>query len=229
MQEIFCVSDRWEKTHKGAGGAFLEAFLPPGAGNPENLRLFQEQELAAIIGENSSKSRNDIRSHPTFQAYDRYYKTFRKTYHVFLQFQSLVLERKPFPETPPMVRAMFLAEMKTFLLTAVHEMEATSLPVTLDSAAGGEEYCSMGGTARKLKAGDMFMSDSRGIISSILYGPDERTKVTDRTSHALFTVYIPSGVGKKETEEHLDFISEALMSFSPESEIRSRGILRNNL
>jgi DNA/RNA-binding domain of Phe-tRNA-synthetase-like protein len=229
MQKIFLVSDGWEKTHKGAGGAFLEAFIPPGAGNPGNLRLFQEQELAAIIDKNSSKSRDDIRSHPTFQAYEKYYKTFRKTYHVLLQFQSLVLERKPFPETPPMVRAMFLAEMKTFLLTAVHDMEATSIPVILDSADGDEEYCAMGGTARKVKTGDMFMRDSRGIISSIIYGPDERTKVTDRTSHALFTVYIPSGVGKKETEEHLDFISEALMSFSPETEIRSRGILRNNL
>ena len=44
-----------------------------------------------------------------------------------------------------------------------------------------------------MKPGDMMICDARGIISSIVYGPDQRTRITPKTTRVLFTVYARPG------------------------------------
>jgi len=41
----------------------------------------------------------------------------------------------------------------------------------------------------------MFIADGQGVISSIVYGPDRRTRITLATRNAVFTVYAPAGIG----------------------------------
>jgi hypothetical protein len=41
---------------------------------------------------------------------------------------------------------------------------------------------------RRVEAGDMMMADGQGVISSILYGPDRRTRITADTRQAIFAV-----------------------------------------
>lgn len=225
MAELLTVSERWRQEHPEAAGAWLEAFVPPGTGRESRLLEFQEATLKEIRAAHSSRSREELRALPVFLAYERYYKKFRKTYHVFLQFRSLVLEGRPFPRTPPLVRVLFLSEMRTFLLTAVHDLQQVRGPVILDSAEGGEEYEALGGGEQRLKTGDMYMRDSDGIVSSVLSGPDGRTMTTDGTTSALYASYLPQGVGFGEGEAHLDFLTEALRAYSDGLEIRSRGIV----
>jgi DNA/RNA-binding domain of Phe-tRNA-synthetase-like protein len=69
----------------------------------------------------------------------------------------------------------------------------------LDVARGGEAYTLLNGKGETLKAGDIFMADAEGVTSSILYGPDARTRITPATRNALFIVYAPSN-SKFETE-----------------------------
>lgn len=47
------------------------------------------------------------------------------------------------------------------------------------------------------------LKDTKTIISAILYGMDETTKVTENTSSALYTVYIPFKTPRGKIEEHL--------------------------
>lgn len=57
------------------------------------------------------------------------------------------------------------------------------------------------------RAGDMLMRDGTGIISSVLHGPDQRTRLTEGTTRALFTVYAPAGIGPAAVRTHLDEIA----------------------
>jgi hypothetical protein len=41
------------------------------------------------------------------------------------------------------------------------------------------------------------ISDGIGIISNIIYGPDQRTQITANTHNAIFTVYAPDGIGEQ--------------------------------
>jgi hypothetical protein len=52
----------------------------------------------------------------------------------------------------------------------------------------------------------MMISDGNGIISSIVYGPDQRTQIRAETREAVFTVYAPAGIHPGAIVAHLDKI-----------------------
>ena len=62
----------------------------------------------------------------------------------------------------------------------------------------------------------MMMADNQGTISSVIYGPDRRTRITQETENPLFVVYAPPGVGEGRVARHLQDIKEYIELFSPE-------------
>mgnify|MGYP001465482252 CR=1 FL=1 len=64
---------------------------------------------------------------------------------------------------------------------------------------------------------DMYISDSEGIISSIIYGPDKRTSITSSTKDVVFTVYGTAGISPEQINQHLEDISLYVSMISSES------------
>jgi len=62
----------------------------------------------------------------------------------------------------------------------------------------------------------MFLSDREGILSRILYDPDDRTAVTAETTRVLFTVYGVPSLPVESVRAHLDEIEELVRILSPE-------------
>jgi DNA/RNA-binding domain of Phe-tRNA-synthetase-like protein len=120
---------------------------------------------------------------------------------------------------PALVESMFMAEMKNLLLTAGHDLDTLSLPLVLDVSKGTERYTLMRGEEQILKPGDMMIRDQNGVISSIIYGPDQRTQVTADTRNAVFTVYAPAGIGEQAVQQHLVDIQEYILTFSPGAQV----------
>ncbi len=207
------VTDAWKAAYPGAVAGEL---VVRGAGEatgqaPLDARKEEvERELRARFTDRKAAA-----SHPIIQAYEGYYKRFKKTYHVQLQVESVAFKGKPIPRVLPIVEAMFVAELKDMLLTAVHDLDKVVGPVTVDVAKGGERYATLGDREEELKPGDMFMADAKGIISSILYGPDKRTAVTAATRDALFAVYAPPGIGEEAVRAHLLETQACLLLASP--------------
>ena len=158
-----------------------------------------------------------IASHPVLRAYGEYYRRFKKTYHIQLQLESIVLKGKSIPSVAALVEAMFMAEMQDLLLTAGHDLDALQLPLQLDVATGTERYILLRGEEQALKPGDMMISDREGVISSIIYGPDQRTQITPATQNAIFTVYAPPGIDEQTVLEHLQHIKDNVMVFAPQA------------
>ncbi len=50
------------------------------------------------------------------------------------------------------------------------------------------------------------MADRRGVVSSVILGPDQRSRITVATRNVLFAVYAPSGVGSQAVRQHLERI-----------------------
>jgi len=159
--------------------------------------------------------RSQLETISNLRVYAAYYKRFKKTYHVQLQLESIVFRGKSIPSVAALVEAMFMAEVKNMLLTAGHDLDALQLPVWLDVTKGTETYILMRGQPQQIKPGDMMISDGAGIISNIIYGPDQRTQIQPDTRNVIYTTYAPAGISKQAVTEHLQDIQEYVRLFSP--------------
>src|SRR6266498_4924984 len=218
---MFEVSSAWKSTYPEAQAGVL---VMRAVSNPAHDPALQAQKAALeeqLRAQFAGQDRAVIASHPVLRAYAEYYRQFKKTYHVQLQLESIVLKGKSIPSVAALVEAMFMAEMKDLLLTAGHDLDTLHLPLTLDVASGSEMYTILRGEEQILKPGDMMISDQVGVISSILYGPDQRTQISPETSNVIFTVYAPPGMKEEVVMGHLQHIKENVMTFAPQAHVES--------
>ena len=160
-------------------------------------------------------TRADLNRLPEFEAYRAYYRRFEKTYHVQLQLESVALKGKPLRSNGSLVLAMFAAELRNRLLTAGHDLATIEGDIAVAVAAGGEQYVGIGGRDQTLQPGDMYIHDEAGIISSVLSGPDHRTRITPDTRQAAFCVYAPAGIQPDAVERHLADIAANVRLIAP--------------
>ena len=137
----------------------------------------------------SDYDRAALKALPIIQAYTAYSKRFKKTYHVLLQLKSVAFKGKSIPRVAGLVEAMFMAELKNLLLTAVHDLDAIQKPITIDVWQGDERFIRMNGKDQVLKPGDMMITDASGVISNVIYGSDRRTRAIPETRHVFFSTY----------------------------------------
>jgi DNA/RNA-binding domain of Phe-tRNA-synthetase-like protein len=182
----------------------------------EKLKAELESQLREQF---KGQDRAALSSHPVLQVYSEYYKRFKKTYHVQLQLESIVMKGKSIPSVASLVEAMFMAEIKNMLLTAGHDLDTLQLPLTLDVSRGSESYTAMRGETQTLKPDDMFISDKLGIISDIIYGPDQRTQINPDTRNVLFTVYAPAGITEALVTQHLQDMRDYVLIIAPQAQV----------
>ncbi len=198
---MFEVSEGWKAAYPGAVAGVLAMGRVT---NPErHATLDQRKEELEREIRRRFADRETLRADERLQAYRTYYKRFKKTYHVQMQLESVALKGKPIPSVAVLVEAMFMAELKSLLLTAGHDLDRVQAPVRLDIAQGTERYVRLNGQEQELKAGDMFIADAQAVLSSVIYGPDRRTRIRPETQRVLFTVYAPPGIGEEAMTEHL--------------------------
>ncbi|MEW6349200.1 MAG: phenylalanine--tRNA ligase beta subunit-related protein [Thermodesulfobacteriota bacterium] len=218
------VSAQWRKRYDGAcaGALIIERVVNP-LGNSELDR--KKQQIEAEL-RTRFKDRDGLRSHHVLVAYKDYYKRFKKTYHVQQQVESIVFKGKSIPNVACLVEAMFMAELHHMLLTAGHDLDLVEPPLTLNASKGDETFVKMNGEAQVLKEGDMFICDSVAPLSSVIYGPDARTRIRAETTRVLFTVYGVPGIGEGTVREHLEEIAENVSLFSPEAAVTCMDLYR---
>lgn len=212
------LTDGWKNIYPQAHAGVLVmrgVINPPKHAELDRRKAALEEEIRARF---AGQERPQIAEHPVLQAYEAYYKRFKKTYHVHLQLESILLKGKSIPGVAALVEAMFMAEMDDLLLTAGHDLDRLQLPLTLNAAQGGETYVTLRGFEQSLKAGDMFIADGAGILSSIIYGPDERSQISPRTKNVVFTVYAPEGIGPALVEAHLRKIEQNVLTIAPRAQ-----------
>jgi DNA/RNA-binding domain of Phe-tRNA-synthetase-like protein len=221
MSPMLVASDAWTTAYPGAAAGLL---VMEKVANPSSHRELAQckVELEARLRERyGQRTRAELVALPTLQAYAAYYGRFKKTYHVQLQLESVALKGKSVPSRAALVEAMFMAELENQLLTAGHDAGEVAGPVRVDVASDGESYVAFNGQSQALKAGDMVMRDAHGVISSVLNGPDQRTRIQPETDRVIFAVYAPAGIGAAGVAAHLDAIAANVRIVAPSSVIVS--------
>jgi DNA/RNA-binding domain of Phe-tRNA-synthetase-like protein len=161
---------------------------------------------------------------PIIEAYQRHFRGFGQTYHVLRQLESVALKGRAIDSPSTLVLAMFTAELNHLLLTAGHDADALEPPLVLDRSQADDRFVGLGAQDQVVRAGDMLMRDARGIISAVVYGPDQRTRLVDQTRRALFVTYAPPGIGSYHVLNHLDELASLVRLAAPEAEVLLRAL-----
>jgi hypothetical protein len=77
----------------------------------------------------------------------------------------------------------------------------------------------MRGELQTLKPADMFISDQLGILSDVIYGPDQRTQINANTHNVVFTVYAPAGIAEETVLQHLQDMRDYVLVITPEAKL----------
>jgi DNA/RNA-binding domain of Phe-tRNA-synthetase-like protein len=204
------ATDAWRSAFPGA---VVGALVMRGVSNPERSDALEaakrrlEDELRATSAPDG-----------VLRAYVDYYRARGKTYHVKAQRESVAVKGKPIPSRAALVEAMFMAELETLVLTAGHDLDAVDGRVRVDVSADGDRYVLLGGAEAVLDSGDMMMADGAGIVSSVLRGPDRRTRITPQTRSVLFAAYAPAGIGEDAVRSHLERIRANVELIAPDAQ-----------
>ena len=215
-QDILHMGTRWKDATPGTSAGILvvrNAPNGPVGASVEAFRTETEESLRARCG---SMDRTALRELPVYREYAAYYRRFDKSYHVLMQLESIVLKGKHVPKVSNLVTAMFAAELSSGVLTAGHDLDLLDLPLDVSLASPDEAYALLGKeTLQNMKDGDLRVADRRGVIGSILYGPDDRSPIGPETKNVLYLVYGVPGVSRDAIREHLERLWERVSSLSP--------------
>jgi len=186
----------------------------------EEVRRELEKELGAEYGQ---MTREELKGIHPMKIYVSYYKKFGYTYHVLSQLES-VANGKRIPNVSALVEAMFMAELKNMLLTAGHDLEKIQQPLLVKVSTGKESYLGINGKSITTTPGDIMIMDGQSVISSILKGPDRRTRISATTQQVLFTIYAPEGIFEDMVLRHMNDIEAWVRLFSPNAETKMKKV-----
>lgn len=217
--DFFTVTERWRSMYPNASIGLLVMHDVANPARHAELQAHKVRLEAALREQFAGYDRAALKKHSPLREYHAYYKRFKKSYHVQLQLESLLFKGKSIPNVAALVEVMFMAELKSQLLTAVHDLDQVQGPIRVDVSLGEERFIRMNGRQQQLKRNDMYIADGEGILSSIIYGADRRTSITSATQNVLFTTYAPNGIEEPAVRQHLHQMRDYAWLIAPEAKV----------
>ena len=102
------------------------------------------------------------------------------------------------------------------ILTAGHDMNTFSYPLKIDLAKGEKSMDSISGQTQILAENDLYVADQDGIMSSILNGPDHRTRISSSTKGVMCFAYGVQNITEQQIQRHLNQIKDYLLIYAPD-------------
>ena len=167
---------------------------------------YHDYDRKAIFGENP---------------YFRFFKKFKKTYPVMMQFESVMFKGRPFPEFNPVAEIPFLMEIVTHVLSGAHDADRIQGEVLLYSATAKEEFPGLRGQPFHTYPGDFCGRDETGIIFSLIAGADERTCARPDSTHVIYPLFGTPDLPVTVLEEAMKVLVRYIKVLAPEAEIKT--------
>ena len=179
------------------------------------LEKIKKETEEDIIRNFSELSRDELNKKPVFAAYRNYFRKFKKTYQLLLQLESVAKKGRSFPAVNPLADSCFLAEMKTFVLTAGHDADLLDNKILFDLSKDNDGFTRINGESIILKPVDIIMKSGGKNICSVIYGQDNSTLLSEATENAFYVSYAPEGVPDDAVMQNLEIIESCVSLFSP--------------
>lgn len=207
-----------ESVHIAFPGAKMGFLIMRAVSNASSNDGGKEAEIITELKQKYGQlNRKELKMLDPIQAYVTYYKKFGYSYPVLAQLESVLQDKKSSNTESSLLQVMFLWELSSMLLTAGHDLSRLMLPLRLKAAIGSENYQCISEKETFAVNGDLMLCDRSGPISSILRGPDFKSRITASTKDVLFSVYAPPGIGADYILSNLQKLENNILEFSPSS------------
>ena len=187
----------------------------------DSFRVLVDAELSALKEKYQGYDRKAVFGE---NPYFRFFKKFKKTYPVMMQFESVLLKDRPFPEFNPVAEVPFLMEITTQVLSGAHDLDTVQGPVELYCATQKEEFPGLRGTLFHTYPGDFCGRDREGIIFSLIAGADARTCAKTTSRHVLYPIFGTPDLPETVIAEAMEVLIRYIRVLSPDARIET-GIL----
>ena len=154
--------------------------------------------------------------------YFRFFKKFKKTYPVMMQFESIMFKGRPFPEEDPIMGVPFLLELTTFVLSGTHDLKCVDGPVNLFTPSEKLPFPGMRGEEAHTYPHDICGRDNSGIIFSMIAGADDRTCIHPDTRHLFHPVFGTPDTSAESIADAVKRLEFFVKILAPNAEIESR-------
>ena len=201
-------------------GAVEVKYTSPDSWDIPAFRALVSEEIA-LLKENFPADCYDRKAVWGENAYVRYFKRFKKTFPVMLQFESVVLKGRPFPCFNPAAEVAFLTEITTFCLSGAHDADCIRGDVELYLADTREDFEGMRETLHTYP-NDFCGRDSSGIIFSMIAGTDKRTCATNESRNVLYPVFCTADMPAEYIEKVMSTIVRYAKTLCPDAEVNCR-------
>ena len=142
-----------------------------------------------------------------------------------LQLES-ILKGKKVLTVSALVTPLFLAELETGVLSAGYDPLRLAFPLEARPGREGETYQLLGkGRDQTVVPGDLTLADQRGVVGTILHGPDQRTCLDGESRAALYVVYPVPGLRAETVHRHLDRVRDLVRLALPGAAEEGREVL----
>jgi DNA/RNA-binding domain of Phe-tRNA-synthetase-like protein len=184
----------------------MTAALPGSSPLPgkKEVERYVEETRRRLTEEYGSLERKELKALPMFAPYIRYFKRFKKSYHLFLQLESFVHKGRGMPFINPLLTAYFLGELESGVLASAHDAELLRPPLHLARTAGGEPLVLPNGEERQAPAGDAALFDAESLLTAVTQGQDRRSLLTAGSLQAAWFFYGPPGTPPEQLERAME-------------------------
>ena len=187
--------------------------------------FWEEETFYAMIGEHLQTLRKQFENYDRKtvfgeNVYFRFFKKFKKTYPVMMQFESFLLKGRPFPRTNPITEIPFLAELETHQLLGTHDADHVQGIIQLFAGTEKTPFPGMRGEEIHTYPGDFCARDDGGIIFSMIAGADDRTCVKESSTHVFYPVFGVADQPQAQIIAMLDRLEEYVNVLSPDAQIQ---------
>ena len=152
--------------------------------------------------------------------YYRFFKKFKKTYPVMLQFESIVFKDRPFPQFNAISEIAFLLEITTFVLSGAHDADCIDGDVKIYLADKKEDFEGMRETLHTYP-GDLCAKDNSGIIFSEIAGTDKRTCARPDSTSVIYPVFSVPDMDIAEISTAIETLKKYILTLAPDADINA--------
>lgn len=184
-----------------------------------NTDAFYETADAVIESIRRDEAGYDRKAEFGENNYYKYFKKFKKSYPVMLQYESFAIKGRPFPRFNPVVEVPFLVEVKTWVLSGCHDIDTVQGDLLIYSPESKEDFTGIRGETVHNYPNEMSGKDDGGIILSMIAGADDRTCGTEASRNVFYPLFGTPDQDPAELKAAADLMAEYVKVLAPTAQI----------
>ena len=192
-------------------------FPPKDKWNETAFRTLADSEINALKEKYTDYDRKAVWGE---NPYVRFFKKFKKTFPVMLQFESVVLKDRPFPAFNAVSEVAFLLEITQGVLSGAHDADCIDGDVALYLATEKEDFEGIRETLHTYP-NDFCARDNSGIIFSLIAGTDRRTSAKPDSTKVLYPVFAAPDMDTAIIENAFETLKKYVLTLAPDAQVKT--------